>query len=185
MSRDFHYNPCTFDIPTFSNLRSQWKNIPFLRLQKVIIIEHQYLYFHLFMINNTQHTHVGTTPDVNTWGLGSGVRAGALKAALLMYASIVEGVLLAHALKRKYKLAKNPKKRTFGNILQAWKNDVNGKIELDAILTQLESLSNIRNHIHLEKISSSEEDFFASILDQENKLLDDCERVIKLLQEIS
>ena len=186
MARDFHYFPRTFDIPTLPILRTQWENIPYQRFRQAIATEHQYLQFHLFMANSTRHTAIGGTADDETFQLFLSVRAGAIKAALLICGSIVEAALLAHALKRRYQhLAKDSKKRMFGNIIHAWKNDRNGSTEISPFLSSVEELCDIRNHIHLEKIASSEDAFYDSLLTKEQSLLIESLRIIEWLKNIS
>lgn len=55
------------------------------------------MFFYEFMLTNTKHT----SPNKQKEPLYKGVRAGALKSQLLIYASIVEAGLLSHILKRK------------------------------------------------------------------------------------
>lgn len=75
----------------------------------MIAREEQYLLFHRFVLDHAKFTKAGkldSKPYV--YSLGLSVRAGAIKAAILVYASIAEAALRAHAEKRGYKLPSNP-----------------------------------------------------------------------------
>lgn len=91
--------------------------------------------------------------------IGLDLRVIALKTAIVNSNSIMEAALLSHAILRNYNLNKDEKKRTFGNIIDAWKKDQQGKQELRHYLRLLKWFNFARNHIHLSKITKNESYF--------------------------
>jgi hypothetical protein len=137
--------------------------------------EEQYLTFHLYMLENLRFTAAGKLNEVPlpySYPLGLSVRAGAIKAAVLLAASIIEAVLRAHAERRGYKkLNGDPKRRTFGNVIHAWEHEGNPHEDVMAIWPTVLALHDARNSVHLYKAAAEEEAGWQVILNKEDDLL--------------
>lgn len=181
MAVDFFFNPPTHSLPSLMALRLfRWGDIPHSDVAEVIAREEQYLSFHRFVLDHAKHTKagcVGSPPYEHAIGLS--VRAGAVKAALLVAASIAEGALRSHAEKRGYRLNSNPNKRTFGNVLNAWKTS-RGRPKRDVrhIWTELQNLRDTRNNVHLFKAASDPSADFEQVLKDEAALLSGALKVV-------
>ena len=113
------------------------------------------------------------------------VGAGAVKAALLVSASIIEAVLRVVAEARGYDLPNNPKHRTFGAVLRAWKeNDGSPKPDIASHWDLLEELCEIRNDVHLFKAAGDPNAKFDAVLSQEQALLPNVLKAIDALAEL-
>jgi hypothetical protein len=98
----FLANPTT-TIPTIESLRGKWRWIGDYEIRNTICYEHQYLKFHLWQLKNLRHTKGGCCSDPPyRYELGLSLRAGAIKAAVLLCAAIAEAVLKYHAEERGY-----------------------------------------------------------------------------------
>jgi hypothetical protein len=183
MSVDFYYNPSTHSIPSRAGLKVQWSNVPNPDVIEAIATEAQYLDFHIFVLKNSKHTRVGCLKSKPyEYQLGLSVRAGSIKAALLLCASIAEAVLRAHAEKRKYKLAKNLKARMFGNVLNSWKSHGKPRKDIAEIWDELNRLKNVRNNVHLFKAAYDPAANFQQVLLKEKTLMSDSRKVLDHLK---
>ena len=183
MSVDFYFNPPTHSIPSRAGLKAQWSNVPNPDVIEAIATEAQYLDFHLFVLKSSKHTRVGCLiSKPYEYRLGLSVRAGAIKAALLLCASIAEAVLRAHAEKRGYKLAKNPKGRMFGNVLNSWKSHGKPRKDIAAIWDELNRLKNVRNNVHLFKAAFDQAAKFKQVLIEEKALMPESTKVLDHLK---
>ncbi len=183
MAVDFFFDPPTYSIPSLSGLRSRWANIPNPDVAEMIAREEQYLLFHRFVLDHAKFTKVGelhSKPYV--YSLGLSVRAGAIKAAILVCASIAEAALRAHAEKREYKFPSEPTKRTFGRVISAWKSS-RGKPRPDVrvVWKEILKLRDARNNIHLFKAASDPSADFKHVLDDEPGLLESGLKVVEHL----
>lgn len=187
MAVDFFFDPSSHQIPSLRRLRDYWSNVPNLAVINKIAQEYQYLFFHDFVIKNIRSTRVGSLhnpPYVRELDLS--VRAGAIKGALLICASIAEAVLRAHAEQRKYPLNKDEKRRTFGDILNAWKDGGNPHRDIASIWDELQQLKSIRDNIHLFKAAMDPSSSVDMILQQERKLFNDTyNKVLPVLQQLT
>src|SRR4051794_40953254 len=116
MARDFYFSPPTCSIRSLGELRTDWTNVQDLKVRHVVAVESQYILFHRFVLKSVRHVDEGMKPVAGI-PLGRSVRAGALKALMLMAASVCEAVLRYHAERRGYALPSNPKHRTYGKVL--------------------------------------------------------------------
>ena len=101
MPRRFSLSPDEYDTPSVHALRQEWRNIPDAQAPNVIAVEAQYLAFHHYLINGLRHQAIEGSDAIP---IGLSVRAGALKTATLLCASIAEAALRAHAEARNYGL---------------------------------------------------------------------------------
>ena len=151
MAFDLLFDNPTVSIPTVSDIENEWVNVPDKAVHKFIAREHQYLKLHAILLTQLRHTKNGDARNpAYKHKLDHNLRAGFIKAALLIAASICEAVLRSHAEKRGYSLPQK-KRRTFGAVLHAWK----GKADVSGIYSDLQGLKDIRNNIHLFVAASS------------------------------
>jgi hypothetical protein len=180
MTADFFFDPPTFNIPTLGKLRKKWINIENTNVREVVACEDQFLQFHLFSLEAIKHTGEGSLGkrDDYVLPLGLSVRGGAVKAALLICASITEAVLRYHAEKRGYKLHSNLRKRTFGNVIAAWETNDIPNTDVASIWPDVKSLRDIRNNIHLFKAAGDPTATFENIILEEKNLLNSALAVV-------
>lgn len=186
MSADFFFQDPTFEIQSLKAVAVfKWQHIPDEDVRYSIATEEQYLCFHMYMLKNLRHTQAGQidkTPYVKELGLS--VRAGAIKAAVLVSASIVEAALRAIAEKRKYPLNSDPKRRTLGNVIRAWEKDGKPRQEVAAIWTQVKAMHEVRNFVHLHKAAKDTDADWAAILSNEEALLSGAQAAINHVSRI-
>lgn len=136
MSFDLLFDSPTFDIPTVAQFERDWRNVPTPTVRKIVAREHQFLFFQARLLDQLRHTtpgNAGSPPSAHALGLN--LRAGFVKTALLLVASICEAVLRDHAESRGYSFPAN-RQRTFGVVLQVWR----GKADVRPIYADLEAL---------------------------------------------
>lgn len=181
MSRRFFFEPEQYRAPTIAELRRSWRHIPSAEARNAIAVENQYLEFHRHLIASIRHqSPAGNQP----MELGLSLRAGALKAGLLICASIAEAALLAHAEARGYTLPAKRSLRTFGRILKAWQNrDAKPQRDVAAIWDELQRLHSGRNRVHLYRAVESGRDFY-DVLEAEAAALNEGERVLAHLRTL-
>ncbi len=184
MAVDFFFDPPTCNLPSLGVLRDFfWEHMP-SEVADVLSQEYQYLKFHSHMLDSVHFTAEGKVGE-KPWKkpLGLSVRAGAIKAALLVAASISEAVLRVVAEARGYPLPANPRHRTFGKVIEAWES-VNGNTGADVahLWDTVKELKDVRNNVHLFKAAGDAAANFQAILGQENDLLP---RVIKAVDELA
>jgi hypothetical protein len=112
------------------------------------------------------------------------MRAGALKAGLLICASIAEAALLAHAEARGYSLPMRRSLCTFGRILKAWRTrHAKPHEDVAVIWDDLERLHAARNDVHLYRAIERGRDFY-DLLEAEETALKQGERVLAHLRTV-
>jgi hypothetical protein len=181
MPRRFSFAPDEYGAPTIAELRSRWRNIPFTDARNAIAVENQYLDFHRYLICSIRHQSLAGGIQLP---LGLSLRAGSLKAASLICASIAEAALRAHAEARGYRLPKKTWQRTFGKVLSAWHGKNNRPhAEVAAVWDELQRLHSGRNNVHLYRALEDGCDFYG-ILAAEEASLCEAERVLIHLQKL-
>ncbi len=178
---DFFFKPPDFQIPTLQEIGADWQYIPDPQIRSMVSVECQYLSFHLFLLESL-HYHWGKSETV--WKeskIDLSVRAGAVKAAILLFASIAEAVLRAHAEKRGYNLPAKEHQRTFGTVLNAWEEA--GKAEAKVIWEDLNELRDHRNLVHLYAAAEKSKDW-RTVLEAEEGLVSSGLRVIEFLKHL-
>lgn len=181
MPRRFSLNPDEYDTPSVHALRQEWRNIPDAQARNVIAVEAQYLAFHHYLINGLRHQAIEGGDAIP---IGLSVRAGALKTARLLCASIAEAALRAHAEARHYGLPAAAHRRTFGKVLGAWQlPDERPHPDVAAIWPQLQNLHDGRNTVHLYAAIQDGGNFY-DILQAENQSLAEAERVLNHLRNL-
>ena len=157
MPSDFFFAQPTFNIPPLKAAAlSRWQHLQAPDVQYVIAAEEQYLSFHLHMLSSLRHTQVGQIAcPPYAYELGLSVRAGAVKAAVLVAASILEAALRALAEKRGYPLNKDPRRRTFGNVIKAWEVEDNPRPDVASVWSQVLAVYEVRNYVHLHKAAGA------------------------------
>lgn len=180
MAFDLLFNNPTFNVPTVKEIEAEWANVPDKTVRTIIAREHQYLKLHGMMLTELRHTKEGeaSKPSYKS-KVDYNLRAGFIKAALLIAASICEAVLRAHAEKRGYSLP-SKKKRTFGAVLHAW----NGKPDVAGIFTDLNDLKDIRNNIHLFVAASSATGDYKQVLVKEKAMFATARKLLKELMKL-
>ena len=173
MAADFFFSNPTFSIqPLKSVAVFKWQRLRNPEVQYAIAAEEQYLHFHLYMLGNLRHTQAGrVTEPPYAYELGLSVRAGAVKAAMLVAASIVEAALRTLAEARGYPLNADPRRRTFGNVIRAWENAGVPRSEVAAIWSDVKAMHEVRNFVHLHKAAQDADAEWSNVLQSEQALL--------------
>lgn len=186
MAADFFFSNPTFEIqPLKATAVFKWKRLLNPEVQYAIAAEEQYLNFHLYMLGNLRHTragHLATPPYM--YELALSVRAGAVKAAVLMAASILEAALRAIAEARGYALHKDPQRRTFGNVLRAWEQGGRPREDIAAVWPEIKGVHEVRNLVHLHKAAAESEVAWAKVLASEESLLNGALKAINHVASI-
>jgi hypothetical protein len=181
MPRHFSLRPAVYQIPAIDELRQEWRRVPDIGARNVIAVEAQYLSFQRYLLESLRHRDPvggGAIP------LGLSVRAGALKTATLVCASIAEAALRAHAEKRGYDLPVNARQRTFGRVLGAWQQpDGSARPEVAAVWMQLQALHSGRNNVHLYGCIEQGNNFY-EVLQSEARSLSNADRVLAVLKAL-
>jgi hypothetical protein len=183
MAVDFLFENPTKVIPAIKKLEELWGNIPDKDIQRQICYEHQYLDFHVWFLQNIRSTKTdcASKPPYKK-ELGLSVRAGAVKAAVLICASIAEAALRAHAERRGYPLPSDPKQRMFGMVLKSWKDGPRPRDDIKHIWDKITELQDARNNVHLHKAAKDTKAYFTGVLEREQKTLSNAKEVLKHLQ---
>jgi len=181
MAADFFFQNPTFEIqPLLPVAVFKWQRLGNPEVQYAIAAEEQYLQFHMYMLQNLRHTRAGQLADPPyRYELGLSVRAGAVKAAVLIAASITEAALRALAEARGYPLNQDPRRRTFGNVIRAWEIAGAPRPEVVDIWPQVKAMHVTRNFVHLHAAAGADEGAWAKVLQSENDLLEGALRVIE------
>lgn len=173
MAVDLFIEPPTIQMLQVGPLRAfRWGHLP-PAIAHAVALEEQYLSFHLEMLNRIHFTEAGKLAQ-KPWvkPLSLSIRGGAIKAAVLMAASIAEAVLRAIAEARSYSLPTQARHRTMGKVLGAWQDkEGQPRQEVAAIWDMLQSLHGIRNNIHLFKAAEDPNASFEAVLVQEESLV--------------
>jgi|SRR6185312_6058350 len=181
MAFDLIVEPATCDIPSVADLETQWANVPNVDVRKVIAREHQYLRLQALLLDRMYYTAAGGAADPQYKNpVDYTLRAGAIKATILIAASICEAALRSHGEKRGLPLNANPRRRTFGNILSAW----SGQADVSAIYADLEAIKDFRNNVHLfVTVTSADADYMA-VLKNEQAMLDKARNAIAEIMKL-
>ena len=182
MSRAFSFDPPIFDVPPIVKFIFTWANVPDNAACNAIAVEQQYLEFHKYMLDAIRHEDPNS--PAHGMPLGLSVRAGMVKAAVLLYASIAEAALRAHAEKRGIKLHPAKNRRTLGSIIYSWKDDPAQFSAIQPIWDDLVALLESRNMVHIFKSIQANQDF-RDIIQNEEALLDRGDKVLRFLQKMS
>jgi hypothetical protein len=174
MAADFFFHNPTFEIQHLKTVAVfKWQRLKNPEVQYAIAAEEQYLQFHLYMLSNLRHTQAGKiSQPPYAYELGLSVRAGAVKAAILVAASIVEAALRTLAEMRGYPLNKDPRKRTFGNVIGAWEDAGAPRSDVATIWPNVKAMHEARNFVHLHKAACDTEAAWDNVLKEERALLD-------------
>ena len=173
MAVDFFFKEPTFSIqPLKSGAVFKWQRLKNPAVQYAVAAEEQYLSFHLYMLKQLRHTEAGKCSEPPyAMELDLSVRAGAVKAAILIAASIIEAALRSLAELRGYPLNADPKKRTFGNVIRSWEVNGQPQPEVAAIWPQIKAMHETRNYVHLHKAAGSPDASWPEVLKSEEALL--------------
>lgn len=187
MAVDFFFQNPTFNIPPLGPAAAfKWQYLCNPEVQYAIAAEEQYLHFHLHMLNNLRHTKAGLAhqpPYARELGLS--VRAGAVKAAVLVAASIIEAALRALAELRGYPLKEDPRRRTFGNVINAWEENGIPRHEVTDIWSDVKAMHEVRNFVHLHKAAQENEAAWGNVLQSEQALLEGALNAINHISKIT
>lgn len=183
MSFDLIHNPTTVKVPQVRTIENWWCNVPDATVKKYMAREHQYLLLHESILNSIHYTYSNwmkqKPPRMEP--LNYTLRAGFVKAAVLIYASLCEAALRSHAEKRGYSLPKNPRHRTFGRVIAEW----SGQPEVAVIWNDLGHLRDMRNNIHLFAAAGNANADYRSIIAQETTMLATANTVLDELMKIT
>ncbi len=181
MPRHFSLHPAEYQIPALGQLRWDWRNVPDTDARNVIAVEAQYLEFQRYLLASLRHRDVAGGEEIP---VGLSVRAGALKTATLVCASIAEATLRAHAERRGYPLHGDPRRRTFGNVLGGWQQqDGTPRSDVVGIWPQLQALHSGRNNIHLYRVVELGGEFY-DLLQAEAQSLVEADNVLATLKAL-
>lgn len=187
MARDFFFEKPTLDLIRLEETADKkWSRLKNRPVQLTIAAEEQYLQFHLHMLEYLRHTEPGraySPPYKHPIGLS--LRAGAVKAGVLLCTSIIEAALRAHAELRGYPLHHLENKRTFGNVLfSAWRVDDMPREEVEPIWETLKSLHGTRNQVHLHESAKVSDGEWNMLLSKEGQLLQESIQIIEYVSKI-
>ncbi|WP_082672662.1 hypothetical protein [Luteimonas abyssi] len=180
MAADFFFQDPTFEIQPLTTVAIfKWQRLGNPEVQYAIAAEEQYLQFHLYMLKNLRHTRAGQLADPPyRRELGLSVRAGAVKAAVLVAASITEAALRAIAETRGYTLNQDLRRRTFGNVIRAWEIAGAPQPEVADVWPQVKAMHAVRNFVHLHAAAEADDAAWVRVLEREDELLQGALRVI-------
>lgn len=186
MAADFYFRNPTFTIQPLKPVAAfKWQHLTDNDIRYSIAAEEQYLNFHLYMLENLRHTKAGhLSQPPYEYELGLSVRAGAVKAAVLMAASILEAALRGLAEARGYPLKADPRRRTFGNVISAWEQDGAPRPDVAPIWSDVKSMHEVRNFVHLHKAAKDTDAAWANILQSEEALLSGALKAIEHVSKI-
>ena len=186
MAADFFFNAPTYQVQSLKPVAVfKWSHLKNPEVQYSIAAEEQYLDFHLYMLNNLRHTEAGKLAHPPyVYELGLSVRAGAVKAAILVAASVIEAALRAHAELRGYSLNKDPRRRTFGNVIRAWEDAGAPHPDVAAIWAHVQAMHEVRNFVHLHKAAGTADAAWGNVLAEERALLEGALNAIEHVAKI-
>lgn len=177
----FYFEPPNFRIPRLRDLDARWSGIPDREVRSMIVVENQYLEFHLFALHSLSFRWEKRNGFI-TGRIDHSVSAGAVKAALLLQASIAEAAMRAHAESRNYRLPNNSRHRTFGKVCAAWEEA--NYAELHPVWADVQSLKDQRNLVHL-YLGAEQANDYRELLHAENDLVAAGQRVLERLCQIT
>lgn len=183
MPRRFLIDPEDHEIPSLDHYRQHWSNLPstaqFItwRAKDQICATNQYFDFHRLLLDRVKHRHA--EEDWQPMPLSLSVRAGALRAAVLIGVSVIEAAIRMHAEHRR--IAGLGNKPTYGRVLRCWLDDPTHSPALAPVQTTLEELRDLRNEIHLYEAAQQEQDW-ARTLEDETLILQRVDEAIDFVQ---
>lgn len=152
--------------------RVKWRHLRNEEVKYTIAAEEQYLRFHLYMLTDLRHTREARLADPPyIYELGLTVRAGAVKAAVLIAGSIIEAALRALAEARGYRSLADPHRRTFGTVIRAWEEDGRPRAEVAPIWPSVKAIHGVRNFVHLHHAAEGADARWRNMLHSERVLL--------------
>jgi hypothetical protein len=187
MAADFYFLNPTYTIQSLKAVAAfKWQHLSDEDIKYSIAAEEQYLDFHLFMLENLRHTKAGEIANPPyVYELGLSVRATAIKAAVLIAASIIEAALRAIAESKAYPLNEDPRRRTFGNVIKAWEQNGEPRPEVAEIWPAVRAIHEVRNFVHLHKAAKNDKASWGSILESEEGLLNGALQAIQHISQIA
>jgi hypothetical protein len=173
MAADFFFSNPTFQIqPLVPLAKVKWRHLRNEEVQYAIAAEEQYLHFHLYMLTDLRHTREASLADPPyIYKLGLSVRAGAVKAAVLLAGSIIEAALRALAEARQYRLPADPRRRTFGTVIRAWEQAGHPRSDVAEVWPCVKAIHEVRNFVHLHQAAEDADARWFSMLSSEHALL--------------
>ena len=103
-----------------------------------------------------------------------------MKAYVQFAVSIIEGALAELGAKRGFESRDVLHRKTFGTLLDLWKD---GSDELAPMWQQLQLLKTYRNFVHLGNAAANKDSYWKDIVDRESDLLKACDEVISWLSK--
>jgi hypothetical protein len=180
---DFFFKNPTKSLPTVASIEMEWANVPDADVRKQIAYEYQYLRFHVWMLIEMRTTRAGSvSAPPYEHQLAFSLRAGAIKAAILISASISEAALRSHAERRGYALSPDLHRRTFGNVLKAWKISNRPRPDITPIWNELETLRLSRNRIHLHTAIGDPAALFSAVNANEAGIFQELKKILNQLK---
>lgn len=143
--------------------------------------EEQYLEFHRYLLENLRSVPA-EYPNREPWPLGLSLRAGAVKAYVVLASSIVEGALASWG--KELGICRKPEqlmKLPLGGLLKSWAPDGSPRSEVEPIWKELNLLLEYRNFIHLGKSATDENAYWKNVLERESELLAAADKAIDYL----
>lgn len=186
MAADFYFLNPTYTIKSLKGVAAfKWQYLQDEDIKYSIAAEEQYLDFHLYMLGNLRHTEAGQIANPPyVYELGLSVRAAAVKAAILIAASIIEAALRALAESKAYPLNEEPRRRTFGNVIRAWEQNGSPRPEVADIWPAVKAMHDVRNFVHLHKAAKDGNAAWERILESEQNLLTGALQAIEHVSQI-
>jgi hypothetical protein len=181
MGFELFFEGCA-NIPPVRNFERRWGNIPDVTVRRYMAQEHQFLIFHEKLcggLRSRPNRSGGRSKEAKPLDLT--LRAGFVKAGILICASICEAALRAHAERRGYHGLKKEHQRTFGTVLEAWKPH---KQEIIQIWDDLQRLKELRNNVHLFKAARDPNADFRNLNKEEERLRRRTKEVLDALMAI-
>jgi len=158
-----------------------WPNLHDAELRAHVAVEEHYLTFHRRLLGSLQ-ANMGLEQGFQPidWSL----RAGMIRASVILFGSIAEAVLLDHAAARQMQ---HPRKGrvtlagrwTLGTLTNVWATA--GSAEYDQIRADVESLRDMRNNIHLSR-AVADRHRWQDVIAAEEALVEAGDRVIAALR---
>lgn len=133
--------------------------------------EEQYLQFHRYLLENLCSVPV-EHPEYHPRQIDLSLRAGAIKAYIVLACSIIEAVLASWA--KQIGLSNNVDRLMrlpFGALLDLWSMNGEPRLEIAPIWGHLNLLLQYRNFIHLGRAITDQSAYWKNILDRERDLL--------------
>lgn len=182
------FDPPDISLPTLSVLRDfMWEHIPDGALKDCIVQEEQSLAFHKAMLKQLCFQGSGPAPS-RARPIDLSLRAGIIRSAVKLYASIAEAALLYHGVRRGFiNLDPSQGRWTLGKIKRAWERPPGSgtpQPDVAAIWADLGTLQDIRNHVHLLEMARGQGHEFRDLNAREQELIEAGKRVLGRLRDL-